>query len=111
MGSELFSQVDGPEVDLTYPSQDCGRVAKGPFEELDGITIYVEEDSRVADQWLAELETNAAAIAELVEPGSGPSTSCGPEREGDGSEDPRSSRLLIYLVYHEASFDAPSLKR
>jgi len=57
-------------------------VVNGPFEELDGIPIYVEEDSRAADQWLSELETDAAAVAE---PGSGPPTRCGPEGEDEGS--------------------------
>ena len=65
----------------------------------------------MADQWLVELETNNAAVAELAEPGSGPSTRCGPEGEGEGSQDPRSSGLVINLVSREASFDAPSLKQ
>ena len=73
-GSEFFSQVDGLKVDVSCPSQDSGRAVNGPFEELDGILIYVEEDSGVADRWLAELETNAAVLAKLTEPRCGPPT-------------------------------------
>ena len=43
--------------------------------------IYVEEDSRVADQWLTELETNAAVLAELAKTGYGQTTRRDPERE------------------------------
>ena len=71
MGSELFSHVDDPKVDSSCPLPDFGGAAKGPFEELDGIPIFVEEDSGAADKWLAELETDTAAIAELAGPGSG----------------------------------------
>ena len=79
----------------------------GPFEELDGIPIFVEEDYHAADQWFVELETDAAAVAELAGPRSGPPTGCGPEGEDEGSKDPHSSRLVIYLISRKASFDAP----
>ena len=111
MGSERVSHVDDPEVEPTCPLPNFGGAAKGPFEELDGIPIFVEEDSGAADQWLAELETDAVAIAELAGPGSGPPTRCGPEGEDEGPEGPRSSRLVINLVSREASFDAPLLKQ
>ena len=67
MESKLFSQADGPEVDLSCPSQDLERARDGPFEEFDRIPIYVEEDPRVADRWLAEFESSVAALAELEE--------------------------------------------
>ena len=44
MGSELVSLVGDPEVDPTCPLPNFGGAAKGPFEELDGVPIFVEED-------------------------------------------------------------------
>ena len=79
MGSEFFSQVNGPEVDLSLFSQKSGRAAKVPLVELDGILIYVKEDFRAVNRWLTKLVTNAAALAELAKSESGPSTRCGPE--------------------------------